>query len=240
MDPQDTEDKPAFCIRVKLIQTNHRSIDLFFHLRTVSVSYDGDTVLSTNRNCKVLVFDDVQWNCVINAIQYGYLLWVWHTTWLWSNWKRVWHTTWLWSNWIPHDFQTTENVCDIPHDFQATKKVCHVIWFYCENEASNLFWNANDRHRMVPYHQTGNGKLSDFFFFFFFWDKLIWYGSCKLHDHSWLFHQSMKKTGCCREVICQLGTLYGGRCPCGEVAVFKVVVLVRKFTRLMWEIQCVS
>ena len=40
---------------------------------------------------------------------------------------------------IPHDFQATENVCDIPHDFQATKKVCHVIWFYCEIEASNLY-----------------------------------------------------------------------------------------------------
>ena len=65
---------------------------------------------------------------------------------------------------IPHDFEAIENVCDIPHDFQATKKVCHVIWFYCENEASNLYRNANDRHRMVPYHQTGKGKLSDFFF----------------------------------------------------------------------------
>ena len=37
-----------------------------------------------------------------------------------------------------NDFQATENVCDIPHDFQATEKVCDVIWFYCENEASNL------------------------------------------------------------------------------------------------------
>ena len=76
---------------------------------------------------------------------------------------------------IPHDFEATENVCDIPHDFQATEKVCHVIWFYCENEASNLYWNANDRHRMVPYHQTGKGKLSNIFFFFM--EKLIWYGS---------------------------------------------------------------
>ena len=36
--------------------------------------------------------------------------------------------------------------------------------------------------------------------------------------------------------ICQLGTRFGGRCRCGEMAVFKVVFLVRKFTRLNWGI----
>ena len=150
MDPQDTEDKPAFCIRVKLIQTNHRSIDLFFHLRTVSVSYDGDTVLSTNRNCKVLVFDDVQWNCVINAIQYGYLLWVWHTTWLWSNWKRVWHTTWLWSNWkrVWHTTSFSSNWKRVWHTtwFSSDKKgvSCHMVllWEWGKQLVLKCKWSA--------------------------------------------------------------------------------------------------
>ena len=74
------------------------------------------------------------------------------------------------------------------------------------------------------------------FFFFFGQINLI-----RIMQIAWpflTFSSVAEKTGCCREVICQLGTLYGGRCPCGEVAVFKVVVLVRKFTRLMWEIKC--
>ena len=42
----------------------------------------------------------------------------------------------------------------------------------------------------------------------------------KFHDHSWLFHLSLKKkkTGRCREVILAVGdTRLSGRCRCREV-----------------------
>ena len=41
----------------------------------------------------------------------------------------------------------------------------------------------------------------------------------KFRDHSRPFHQSLKKTGRCREVILANGDYFSGRCRCREVAV---------------------
>ena len=55
---------------------------------------------------------------------------------------------------------------------------------------------------------------------------------------SLLWHSSQVtiKTRVAKSVYLSAGDTHGSRCRCGEMAVFKVVFLVRNFTRLKWGI----
>ena len=91
----------------------------------------------------------------------------WHAKWFSSNWKRVWHTTWFSS------------------DRKGVWRHMVLLWEWGKQLALKCKWSApygavpSNRQRQVV------GK-----FFFFGQINLI---RIKLHDHSWLFHQSLKK-----------------------------------------------
>ena len=43
----------------------------------------------------------------------------------------------------------------------------------------------------------------------------------KLHDHSWFFHQSLKKLAIVGRLFSQLRTRFSGHCHCGGVAILE-------------------